>query len=189
MVGETAPEATAIPLARRDQPERDTLVRGLAMAHTHGIPVRLTELVPVAPHVDLPTYAFQHGRYWLDQPLAPGADPVARVDAPEPVDTEPESLVTRLVGRPAVERESILLDFVLAKVASTLGHDDAVRVDPGQHFQDIGFSSITALELRNHLRAATGVALPASVIYDLTTPRELSTYLSGELGGSPAPNR
>jgi acyl transferase domain-containing protein len=159
------------------------------MAHTHGLPVRLAQLVPVAPHVDLPTYAFQHGRYWLDQPAEAAADPVARVDAPEPVATDPEPLVTRLAGRPAGERESILLDFVLAKVATTLGHDDPRRVDPGQHFQDIGFSSITALELRNQLRAATGVALPASVIYDLTTPRELSTYLSGELGGSLTSNR
>ncbi|MEU2624191.1 type I polyketide synthase, partial [Streptomyces sp. NPDC007157] len=70
-------DATAVfvPLLRRDQPESVTLPTGLARFHAHGGGVDWASYLPAAGRVDLPTYAFQHRRYWLEN--AESADPAA----------------------------------------------------------------------------------------------------------------
>ncbi|MFF4989216.1 SDR family NAD(P)-dependent oxidoreductase [Streptosporangium saharense] len=95
---------------------------------------------------------------------------------PEPYE-EKERLVARLAGAGEAERERILLDLVLDRVAGVLGHASAAQLDPGRRFLELGFDSLTALTLRNQLNAATGLRLPTKVVFDQPSPALLATHL------------
>jgi acyl transferase domain-containing protein/thioesterase domain-containing protein/short-subunit dehydrogenase/acyl carrier protein len=88
------------------------------------------------------------------------------------------------------ERAQALLDFVREQTAVVLAHDDAGAVQPDTGFPEMGFDSLTAMDLRNRLQSATGLILQPSVVFDHATPAELATYLDGELApAADAPER
>ncbi|WP_203721047.1 type I polyketide synthase, partial [Paractinoplanes brasiliensis] len=84
----------------------------------------------------------------------------------------------------AAQREALVLAAVRDHAATVLGHRDAGVVEQGVAFRDLGFDSLTAVELRNLLAAVTGLALPASLVFDYPTPLALAEFLLGELTGS-----
>ncbi|KIF71644.1 hypothetical protein HY68_28755, partial [Streptomyces sp. AcH 505] len=96
---------------------------------------------------------------------------------------EPE-LRRRLAELPEAERGRHMLDLLRAQVAAVLGHSDARNIEDDRAFRDLGFDSLTTLELRNSLSAVTGLTLPASLVYDLPTPNEMAEFLLAELLGS-----
>ncbi|GDY60074.1 hypothetical protein SVIO_106970 [Streptomyces violaceusniger] len=92
-------------------------------------------------------------------------------------------LAARLAALPIEERHSAVLELVRAQAATVLGHTSAVRVDADATFRDVGFDSLTAVELRNRLTAETGLHLPATLAFDYPTSRSLAGFvLSGVLG-------
>ncbi|WP_416975923.1 SDR family NAD(P)-dependent oxidoreductase, partial [Streptomyces sp. 4F14] len=95
-------------------------------------------------------------------------------------------LLGRLSGLGEKERTRVLVDLVRREAAVTLGFDNADALPSGRAFRDVGFDSLTAVELRNKLAAVTGLVLPVSLVFDYPTPAGLAEHLGSELLGSQA---
>ncbi|WP_055525764.1 type I polyketide synthase [Streptomyces graminilatus] len=111
-----------------------------------------------------------------------------RQDAAE---AETTGLVSRLRGMTAEEQEQTVRDLVRAQVAAVLGHSTSNSVELGRAFRELGFDSLTSVELRNRLNTATGLRLPVTVIFDRPTVTALARHIREELVGQsdalPAP--
>ncbi|MFI6345297.1 type I polyketide synthase [Streptomyces sp. NPDC050560] len=132
-----------------------------ALARTGQVPALLRRLFRVPPKA-----------------AAPGAPTAGGGDGTD--------LARRLSGRTPVEQEKILFDLVAAHTATVLGHRSADAVDRGRGFLDQGITSLTAVDLRNRLSAETGLALPATMIFDFPAPAALVAHLRDRLGAGGA---
>ena len=95
------------------------------------------------------------------------------------------ALAHRLHGLTEDEQHAVLLDLVRSHIATVLGNTTPEAIDPDKAFQELGFDSLTAVEMRNRLRAATGLALSPTLIFDYPTPSRLAGYFRSELAGIP----
>ncbi|WP_328345676.1 type I polyketide synthase [Micromonospora sp. NBC_00421] len=162
-------DVVVVPVLRGGRSERRSLVTALARVHVHGVGVEWERLLPGVGVVDLPTYAFQRRRFWLDDPAVAPAQvpPVA-------------------AGRSAPKRSASRgdeLELVRTHVAAVLGHGSARDVDIDTTFNDLGFDSLAAVELRDALNRVTGLSLPSGLLFNYPTPAVLAEHLGGQLLG------
>lgn len=94
-------------------------------------------------------------------------------------------LASRLYGLTPEQRHRELTELVCSNAAIVLGHS-GTEIDAHKAFQDLGFDSLTAVELRNRLKTATGLTLPPTLIFDYPTAAELAEHLDIQLANAPA---
>nr|WP_277816028.1 non-ribosomal peptide synthetase/type I polyketide synthase [Streptomyces graminilatus] len=170
-------DAHTVGTLRRDEGGMARMLASAAEAYTRGLPVdwRLAG----GRLVDLPTYAFQRRRYWLDGPDQ-GQSPDSRSSSAGLTRTlaalgPSEEAAGSLPGDPIEDAD--LLDVVRAAAAAVLGYGRAHDVAPDDNLVQLGLSSMSALELRNHLTKATGLSLPTTLVFDHPTPALIADTL------------
>ncbi|HET6709816.1 MAG TPA: type I polyketide synthase [Amycolatopsis sp.] len=118
------------------------------------------------------------------RPLLRALPEVAR-DETGPVE-ETGDLKGQLAALSPAEQQRTLLELVRGQVAVVAGYDTGSAVEPARAFKELGFDSVTAVDLRNRLGAATGLKLPATVAFDHVSPQALAEHLWTQLGGGEA---
>ncbi|MFI1098761.1 beta-ketoacyl synthase N-terminal-like domain-containing protein, partial [Streptomyces sp. NPDC020917] len=114
--------------------------------------------------------------------LTPMLRGIVRTPVRRPAERVP--LGRRLAGLDPAEQERVLLGLVREQTAAVLGHGSADAVDPERAFQELGFDSLTAVELRNQLARVTGLHVPATVVFDYPSARSLAGFLREGLVGA-----
>ncbi|KOU52715.1 type I polyketide synthase, partial [Streptomyces sp. WM6378] len=197
--------AVFVSALRKDRPEELALLSALARLHVTGVAVDWAAWFAGtgAHRVDLPTYPFQRERYWprpaalvgdvtgaglrsAEHPLLgatltladSGEQGARRTAAVSAGGTEAVLRLTRrLTELPPDERSAFTVDLVRTEAAAVLGHASAKAIDIRRDFHDLGFDSLTAVELRNRLSTATGLRLPATLVFDYPNPTALAGHL------------
>ncbi|MGW3962242.1 type I polyketide synthase [Amycolatopsis sp. NPDC005003] len=155
-------EQSCVATLRKNGAEVPDVLTALAELHVRGVAVDWTAVLDepgAAVGTVLPTYAFQHERFWVG------------TDEPAPV-----------ADRPAQPVQDVL-ELVRESAAVMLGHRDADAFDLDRSFKDHGFDSLSAIKLRNRLRDFTGVDLPSTLVFDYPNPAAVAAHLRAELGG------
>ncbi|HEX8690697.1 MAG TPA: SDR family NAD(P)-dependent oxidoreductase, partial [Solirubrobacterales bacterium] len=91
------------------------------------------------------------------------------------------AFLEQLASLAGEERQRAVLEMVLSQVAAVLGHSSAEGVDPGKAFQELGFDSLAAVELRNRLATATGMSLQPTLVFDHPTSEAVAVHLLARL--------
>jgi acyl transferase domain-containing protein len=171
----TTEQPVSVVTMAKDRPEAESVLTAAGRLFTAGAGINwaATFASLTAQRVELPTYAFQRQRFWLGD----GGD------APSPAKTRSSDFVERLKDLPPNDLHRQLVELVCAHAAAVLGHTGGHDIDAERAFQDLGFESLTGVELRNRLKAETGLALSRTLIFDYPTPTALADHLQRLLGG------
>jgi acyl carrier protein len=163
----------------KDHPEAESVLIAAGRLFTVGVDVNwaATFAGVATRQVALPTYAFQRQRFWVGELGHRGDAP-----AHKPM-TRSADLKERFKDLPPDDLHRQLVELVRAHAAAVLGHTGSHDIDVGRAFQDLGFESLTGVELRNRLKAETGLSLPRTLIFDYPTPTALADHLQRLVGG------
>ncbi|WP_433200623.1 SDR family NAD(P)-dependent oxidoreductase [Nocardia sp. CA-107356] len=205
-IGETAEAAGAaegisiVGSLRRGAGGPERFIASLAQAYCAGLPVDPRALVSGGSRVDLPPYAFQRRNFWVGAPVTSGGrtdvtDVIAATEKRISEDRISEGdgqtgawddspLARTLLAAPEYQRDTVVLDIVREHAAAVLGHESARSVHPDLPFTESGFDSISGVELQNRLMRATGVPLPATLIFDHPTATAVAALLRARVTGT-----
>jgi acyl transferase domain-containing protein len=196
-------DACLVGSMRRGEGDARRFLSSLAEAWTKGIEVDWSAVFAGsgASKIALPTYAFQRRRHWFT--VANGANGVVHASAgaahahvaQDPGDPATSSshpgqtldghLVSLLAGAAPEERGAIVLEAVCEQIVAVLG-DSAEKLDAQKNLLELGFESMTALELRSRLNEISSLHIPMSAVFDSPTPQGLAAYIDSRLSHLPA---
>lgn len=166
LIGEGPVSVVSLP---KDQPEIDAMLNAAGNVFVCGVPVRWPAVFAGrgARRVELPTYGFVRSRFWL---RGEGNH------LPDRTSHSPDT-VEHLRRLPSVEQRRQLIELVCEHAAGILGHPGGDAIDRERAFGDLGFDSLTGVELRNRLTRETGLALSRTLVFDYPTPAALADHL------------
>ncbi|MCJ1678343.1 acyltransferase domain-containing protein [Streptomyces sp. APSN-46.1] len=183
-----------IPALRNDAPEAQSAVTALGALFTRGITIDWTALFEGGRRVALPTYAFQRRNYWLEAgtPMtttvtdnteaieATGTTGAAQ--ALDPAEATKQALMARLAGLSEEEQTEFLVGLIVGESETAreeLATDEPFEdeLDGDSPFFEVGFNSLSAVELRNRLVEATGMSLSPMLLFDYPTPSFIAEHL------------
>ncbi|BBZ52782.1 type I polyketide synthase [Mycobacterium heidelbergense] len=167
----TTQEPVSVVTMVNDRPEADALLTAAGRLFAAGVAVRWDAALRGGRRIPLPTYGFARQRFWLN----------SGTDTPPALPTEPADWAERLRQLEPDEQHRQLVELVRVHAAAALGHSDTHAVDSERAFQDLGFDSMTGVELRNRLKADTGLALSRTLVFDHPTPTALAEHLRQQL--------
>ncbi|MFC9994079.1 SDR family NAD(P)-dependent oxidoreductase [Nocardia sp. NPDC127526] len=170
---------TVVGSLRRGEGGPERFLASLTQAHCAGFPVEPGALVRGGARVDLPPYAFQRHSPAAGVPEN-GNRTGAWGDGP---------LARKLLETPEFQRGTVVLDIVREHAAAVLGHESARSIHPELPFTEFGIDSVSGVELRNRLIRATGLPLPASLIFDHPTANAVAALLQARASGADGTKR
>jgi NADPH:quinone reductase-like Zn-dependent oxidoreductase/thioesterase domain-containing protein/short-subunit dehydrogenase/acyl carrier protein len=139
----------------------------------------------LAARIDIGRLRAQAARGTALPPLWQGlAGAPARRPAAAAAGAGAAALPSQLAGLPPAEQDRVLTGLVREHAAAVLGHPGPAAVEPGRAFTELGFDSLTAVELRNRLSTVTALTLPATLIFDYPTPATLARHLQTQIAVS-----
>ncbi|WP_455566236.1 SDR family NAD(P)-dependent oxidoreductase [Nocardia tengchongensis] len=173
----------ALTTLRKRRPEAQAVVQALAGAFEAGTSVDWVKLVPGGRRITLPSYAFKRDRFWLDSTYTSAE---ASVNA----NRDPGTVEADQRQDPEALDIEVLAEIVQRETALVLGHGRAAAIDTDRSFRDLGFDSLTAVELSHRLNTVTGLRLPATLVFDYPTPDAVTAHILTQLTdtGSAAPS-
>ncbi|WP_432036335.1 type I polyketide synthase [Streptomyces cucumeris] len=171
----TVGSAVVQPTLRRNEDETHRLLLSMAELYSRGVDLDWRGMFTGARRVPLPTYAFQRETHWVDGAAA--VEPTAR-----PV-TATAVTAAGTAPAPTGMSEQELWTLVRGEAAVLLGHADTARIGTDNTFKELGFDSVTAVQLRDRLNTATGLQMPASLAYDHPTPAAVVRHLREQFTG------
>ncbi|GCB53533.1 type I polyketide synthase [Streptomyces sp. NL15-2K] len=145
-----------------------------------GVAVGVDDVLVTVADVDWARFAavFSTAR---SRPLLTDLFPDGRPDTPRDRPAAWDELAARLVDADPAERDRILLRLVRDEVAAVLGHASGTAVAPGRAFSELGFDSLTAVQLHDRLTAATGLPLSPTLVFDHPNAEQLAGHLKETL--------
>lgn len=171
-------DASVIGTLRRGEDDARRFLRSLAELYVCGAEVDLAPYVVRGRRIALPTYAFDRESYWL-----PSDSPTVRATLTEPgASATPASPLSATVESGPVDLDRLLR----SAAAAVLGHTNPSVMESEVTFKELGFDSVTAVEIRDRLNVATGLVLPTSALFDYPTPRALIGHMRQQLSGTEA---
>ncbi|MFD5468679.1 SDR family NAD(P)-dependent oxidoreductase, partial [Kitasatospora sp. NPDC127059] len=191
---DTGTETVTTGTLHRKRPGWTAFLTSMARLHTVGADADWARLFEDAQprRVSLPTYPFQRRRHWLEPGTARRTTADTPPDGPaeDPGEQErdtaaPPAASEALTALPPAERRRALLDLVHRNAAAVLGHTGDEEPASGRSFKELGFDSSLAVELRNRLVTATGLELPAALLFNHPTPQLLAEHLRDRLAEAP----
>ncbi|GAA2811821.1 type I polyketide synthase [Kitasatospora sp. CM 4170] len=174
---------------RRDEGDVRRLLLSMAELYTKGVAVDWRSLFDGARRVELPTYAFQREPFWISgeavrPALTTGPPTVSRPEQAEQAGASGRAGTAAGV-RPSDQE---LWRLVRSHAAAVLGHSDPAAVEADSTFKELGFDSVTAVDLRDRLNDAAGLHMPTSLLFDHPTPRAVVRHMHGKLFGHGQPD-
>ncbi|MGV0771746.1 SDR family NAD(P)-dependent oxidoreductase [Mycobacterium syngnathidarum] len=172
--------AVIVPTIRRGHDAAADFHTAMAAAYTCGLQPAWDAFYGTSRReVDLPTYAFDHRRYWLrptnQQPIVESGGPELTTESDASASSD--RLRASLVTMPEDQRRESLYALVCTHAATILGHTTSEVIDGRSTFKELGFDSLSAMGLTGSLQRATDLSLPGSVVFDYPTPAALAGHL------------
>ncbi|MGN5637713.1 acyltransferase domain-containing protein, partial [Streptomyces sp. AC154] len=181
-----SPELTAVAVLRGGRDEERSVLGALATAHTAGTEIDFTSFLHDGRRVPLPTYPFQRKRHWIDTPdSAPaedlGSEPTGSTTETEELDGWAAKLRALAGAQGDRIRAGMLAALVCRHTVEILGYAAVDEVDPALSFKDLGYNSLTSVELRSRLAGDLDLALSPAIVFDFPTPNALAEHIVRDL--------